>query len=75
MPGTRPGTNEQGKMNHLNESVRCVGIGLVGDEIEDEYFHDAISSAAMRLARRPGNAKNPVATAAISANRQADKKT
>jgi hypothetical protein len=55
--------------------ARYVGIGVVCEEVEDEYFHDAIPSAAMLLVRRPGNAKKAVATAAISANRQADKKT
>jgi hypothetical protein len=63
------------EMNHLVQSVRYVEMGVVGEEVKDEYFHDVISSAAMLLAHRPGNARNAVATAAIRANRQADKKT
>jgi hypothetical protein len=55
----------------LERLARYVGIGVVGEEVEDEYFHDAIPSAVMLLVRRPGNAKKAVATA----NRQADKKT
>jgi hypothetical protein len=46
-----------------------------GEQVEDEAFHDATGNVAMRLACLPGNARNAVATAAISANRQADKKT
>ena len=42
---------------------------------EDEDFYDAVCIAATRLVCRPGNARNAVAIAAISANRQADKKT
>ena len=44
-------------------------------KVEDEDFYDAVCIAAIRLVCRPGNARNAVAIAAISANRQADKKT
>src|SRR5260370_16160838 len=44
-------------------------------EVENEDFHDATSIAGMPLAGRPGNARNAVATAAIAANRQADRNT
>jgi len=34
-----------------------------GEQVEDEDFHDATSIAVMRLACRPGNARNAVSTA------------
>jgi hypothetical protein len=58
---------------NLTPRDRCVG-GPGSSEVEDEDFHDAVCIAAMRLVCRPGNARNAVAIAAISANRQADKK-
>ena len=57
---------------------RCasvVEIGIGGEQIEDEAFYDAASTAAMRIGCLPGNARNAVAMAAIAANTQADKKT
>ena len=59
---------------NLSPPDRCVG-GPALSEVEDEDFHDAVCIAAMRLVCHPGNARNAVAIAAISANRQADKKT
>ena len=54
----------------------CAGaLGRALSEVEYEDFHDAVCIAAMRLVWRPGKARNAVAIAAISANRQADKKT
>jgi hypothetical protein len=50
------------------------GLGLF-TKVEHEDFYDAVCIAAMRLVCRPGNARNAVAIAAISATRQADKKT
>jgi hypothetical protein len=60
-------------LNH--DPLHLIGANFVGQEGEDEDFHDTTCIAAMRLACLPGNARNAVATAAISANRQADKKT
>jgi hypothetical protein len=50
-------------------------IGVCGEQVEDEAFYAATSIAAIRIGRRPGNARNAVAMAAIAANTQADRKT
>ena len=59
----------------VSPPFQVVEIGVLGQKVENEDFHYAISTAAMRLVCRPGNTRNAVAMAAISANRQADKKT
>ena len=59
----------------VSPPFQVVEIGVLGQKVENEDFHDAVCIVAMRLLCLPGNARNAVATAAISANRQADKKT
>jgi hypothetical protein len=52
-----------------------VEIGICGEQVEDEAFYDATSIAVIRIGRRPGNARNAVAMAAVAANTHADRKT
>ena len=70
---SRPGELQKSRCGSSKVRRRAEARAL--SEVEDEDFYDAVCIAAMRLVRRPGNARNAVATAAISANRQADKKT
>jgi hypothetical protein len=35
-----------------------VKVGVVGEQVENEDFHDATPIAVMRLACRPGKARN-----------------
>jgi hypothetical protein len=48
---------------------------IVGETTEDEAIQDASSIAPMRTRCLPGKARKAVATAAIAANTQADRKT
>ena len=49
--------------------------GAAGEQVEEEAFHDATCMTALRLVCLPGSARNAVATAAIAANTQAERKT
>src|SRR5207249_11992292 len=54
--------------------LQMIEIGVVGQQIEDEYLHCAASFAVTSLARSPRNTSRAVAIAAIRAKPQALRK-
>src|SRR5262249_676455 len=59
----------------LGATLQMIEIGIVSEQVENEDFHDAASWTAKRSPGSPRNARNAVATAAITAKPIALKNT